>query len=232
MPNVTSIGRTAFEGCKSLTNILLPDSLTSMDYAVFSQCKSLTIYCKGNSQPSGWVADWNKYNLPVVWDCDNNDVADDGCIYTVINGVRYALKDDSATIVKQPKNLISAKILPRVTYKNVEYATTGIVEGAFKECDVLTDVVISGDITFVGKEAFFQWRERARPTRHPARSSLCTRAHPILTVSTRALAEFTRDLMLSTRSQTFPPQSKCGCIRTVLARTLSSPPLRKSPNNG
>ena len=40
--SVTSIGNSAFDGCKSLTNINIPDSVTSIGSSAFRGCKSLT----------------------------------------------------------------------------------------------------------------------------------------------------------------------------------------------
>ena len=39
---VTSIGRSAFEGCKFLTSIIIPDGVMSIGKYAFSQCASLT----------------------------------------------------------------------------------------------------------------------------------------------------------------------------------------------
>ena len=62
-----SIGVSAFEGCTTLTNIVIPNSVVSVESWAFTSCKSLTIYCEAESKPSSWHSSWNYSNRPVVW---------------------------------------------------------------------------------------------------------------------------------------------------------------------
>ena len=82
--SVTSIGIEAFYYCVNLTSVTIGNSVTSIGYGAFDHCYSLTIYCEAESKPSGWHSRWNDSGCPVVWNCNNNEIAEDGCIYAII----------------------------------------------------------------------------------------------------------------------------------------------------
>ena len=153
---VTSIGEVAFLDCSSLTSITIPDSVTSIGRFAFQDCDSLTIYCEASSKPSGWNSNWNNSDCPVVWDCNNNDVADDDYIYYIYNGTRYALKEGEATVAEQPRSLSGEVVLPKsISYKGNTYSLTSIGDNAFEDCKSLTSIVIPDGITSIGDNAFY-----------------------------------------------------------------------------
>ena len=151
---VASIGDNAFYNCTSLTEIVIPNSVTSIGEHAFYGCRSLTIYCEATSKPSNWYH-YNSQNYPVVWDCNNNDVADDNYIYTVKDGVRYALKDGVATVERQPKNINRANIPSSIIYKSIQYNILSIRDYAFSYCSSLTSVAIDNGITSISDSAFY-----------------------------------------------------------------------------
>ena len=65
--SVTSIEANAFYGCYRLTSVIIPLSVISVGQDVFANCSRLTIYCGEEGHPIGWNADWNPSNRPVVW---------------------------------------------------------------------------------------------------------------------------------------------------------------------
>lgn len=93
-------------------------------------------------------------SCPVVWGFKNNDEADDGYVYAVIDGIRYSLKNGIATVVRQPKNIITANIPAKVNYKNTEYSVTSISSYAFSDCSSLISVTIPDGVTSIDYDAF------------------------------------------------------------------------------
>ena len=151
--SVTSIGEGAFSGCP-FTSVTIPNSVTTIADEAFRGCDALTIYCEATSKPSGWNSDWNYSNCPVIWDCNNNEVATDGSIYQILDGIRYALKNGTATVVWQPRNMSAITIPASVMYKGTTYSVTTIGEDAFEDCTALTSVTIPNSVTTIGVEAF------------------------------------------------------------------------------
>ncbi len=166
---VTHIGEGAFYRCPSLTDITIPAGTSIIDSNAFELCENLTIYCEAASKPEGWDAEWNrcsggvvtdgqmteKVYCPVVWDCKNNDLAEDGNIYVSHEGIRYTIKDGVATVAVQTVNLSGQITVQKsVTHKGDSYPVTAIAEKAFRGCASLTVITIPESIAYVGVNAF------------------------------------------------------------------------------
>ena len=153
--SVTAIEESAFENCCSLLEIVIPSSVTAMGRNVFDDCDAVTVYCEAESEPSGWNDDWkDKQTSPVVWNCNNNDVADDGYTYVIVDQVRYGLKDGIAEVARQSVTKREAIIASSVNYNGQEYSVTTIINYAFRSCAYLTSVVIPNSVTSVHAGAF------------------------------------------------------------------------------
>ena len=73
--SMTSIGNRAFYECTSLTSVVIPSSVTTIGAYPFDDCLSLTIYCEAQSKPIGWSDSWNYSNRPVVWGYSGNGIS-------------------------------------------------------------------------------------------------------------------------------------------------------------
>lgn len=110
----------------------------------------LIIYCEIDKAPNGWGNSWNN-SVPVVWNCKTNDVANDGKIYTMVDGLRFALTVENnnkvASVVRQPKSISGAIVIPAVvTYKSADYSVIGFESSAFSYCENITSVTIPASI--------------------------------------------------------------------------------------
>lgn len=157
--SVVSIGTGAFENCKYLTEIVLPQSVATVSANAFYGCDALTVQCQAASKPAGFADSFCKLSetadCPVVWNCNENDVATDGCVYIVANGVRYALKSGKATVARQALSLGGeVKLLTAVSHNKVSYALVAIADYAFNNCVRLQSVQIPAGVQFIGSYAF------------------------------------------------------------------------------
>lgn len=67
--SVNFIGEYAFSGCIHLKEVVIPISVTTMEYNIFNYCKDITIYCEAESRPVGWSEYWasGSTNATIIW---------------------------------------------------------------------------------------------------------------------------------------------------------------------
>ena len=133
--SVTSIGDSAFDTCSSLSEIVIPSSVTSIGERAFSSCTSLkyisipkSVICL-NGNP---FANWNG-KLKCL---SPNFVYEDDILFN---------KDKSRIISFRNQN-IETYVIPS--------SVTSIDDWAFYGCYSLSEIVISSSVTSIGDSAF------------------------------------------------------------------------------
>ena len=126
--SVTTIGKSAFWGCKSLTSVTIPDSVTTIGGYAFDYCTSLTSVTIGNSVTT---IGWNAFS-----DCESLTSVTIGNSVTTI-GVNAFSNCDSLTSVTIPDSV------------------TEIGEGAFSYCDSLKAVYCKPTTPPTGSSGMF-----------------------------------------------------------------------------
>jgi hypothetical protein len=113
IPNsVTSIGEFAFESCISLMNVTIGNGVTSIGLDAFSECYNLTNFTVNASNPA----------------------------YSSLNGILF--DKAQATLIQFPAGLGGSYLIPN--------SVTSIGDNAFSECYSLTSVTIPNSVTSIG----------------------------------------------------------------------------------
>ena len=147
--SVTSIGKSAFMRCYSLTSVTIPNSVTSIEYEAFELCSYLTSVTIPNSVTSiGDYAFNNCFSLTSITIPNSvtsiGDWAFDGC---------YSLT--SVTIPNSVTSIgyLAFKDCSSLTSLTIPTSVTSIGDGAFMDCSSLTSIVVeSGNTMYDSRE--------------------------------------------------------------------------------
>ena len=148
--NVTSIGRSAFEGCSSLTGVSIPEGVTSIGWIAFSGCSSLTNVSIPDSV--------TEIGLRAFSGCSSLTSVSIPDSVTSIGGDAFE-GCSSLTGVSIPEGVTSINY---GTFQNcsslvsvtIPEGVTSIDKDAFSGCSSLTSVTIPDSVTEIGFRAF------------------------------------------------------------------------------
>jgi hypothetical protein len=161
--SVTTIGDSAFLGCKDLTSITIPSSVTTIGNSAFYDCNSLTSITIPSSVTNiGQTAVGGGNSLTsIIVDSRNS-------VFTGIDGVLF---DKNVNVLLQypcgKKGAYSipssATIIGRYAFSNCDSLTsinipssvTTIGDGAFDNCYNLASINIPFSVTIIGSHAFW-----------------------------------------------------------------------------
>ena len=151
--SVTSIGNYAFHNCRSLTSITIPDSVTTIGDSAFYNCYSLTSITIPDSVRSiGNIAFpehlYKRYNDCYYLPTKNSEY---GFLYAPIDRdiVNVRIHADCKTI-----NAGAFSSCGSLTNVIIPDSVTTIGDSAFRDCNNLTSVTIGNSVTTIGDGAF------------------------------------------------------------------------------
>ena len=126
--SVTSIGSSAFAGCRSLTSVSIPNSVTSIESYAFSDCSGLT-----------------SVSIP------NSVTSIEGGAFKNCSGLTSVTIPNSVTSIRSA-TFEACSSLTSVTIPN---SVTSIESYAFYACSSLTSVTIPNSLTAIGNYTFY-----------------------------------------------------------------------------
>ena len=156
--SVTSIGESAFSGCRFLTDIVIPDSVSCIGKFAFHWCDSLkSLVIPGGVTSIGDCAFWGCRSLKSLV-IPESVVNLNGNPFCRWNGELkclspYFIYDNKVLFDKDKSTIISFRDKDTTSYV-IPDGVTSIGDHAFFSCDSLTDIVIPDGVTSIGNHAF------------------------------------------------------------------------------
>ena len=148
--SVTSIGDFAFYGCDSLSEIVIPSSVTSIGDSAFSGCRSLSEIVIPSSVTT--IVD------RAFSDCRSlSEIVIPSSVTSIGDSAFSGCRSLTEIVIPSSVNSIGdwafsdCRSLSEIV---IPSSVTSIGEGAFYVCDSLSEVVIPSSVTSIGKGAF------------------------------------------------------------------------------
>lgn len=139
---VTSIGDSAFSGCKSLTDITIPDSVITIGEGAFFLCEKLT----GITIPESVTSIGNSA-FSYCESLTSINVNENNKNYCSVDGILF--NKDKTALIQYPQGKTD-------TLYTIPDGVTNIGYGAFHSCKSLTSITIPEGVTSIDKWAFYR----------------------------------------------------------------------------
>ena len=149
--SVTSIGDWAFSGCDSLSEIVIPSSVTSIGDSAFSSCDSLSKIVIPSSVTSiGKGAFFRCHSL--------SEIVISSSVTSIGDGAFYGCDSLSEIVIPSSVTSIGEGAFSRCVSLSeivIPSSVTSIGKGTFSYCYSLSEIVIPSSVTSIGDRAFY-----------------------------------------------------------------------------
>jgi len=135
------IAKDVFYGCSRLSNIIIPDSVTSIGYSAFRGCSSLQSITLPFVGAKAGVKDSDTYQYPFGYIFGTSS-------YTGSYSAQQYYYGSSTSRTTSSTYYIPSSL------QSVTITGGNILRGAFRSCTSLTNIEISNSVTSIGSEAF------------------------------------------------------------------------------
>ena len=148
---VTSIGSSAFSGCRGLANVTIPNTVTSIGSSAFSGCHGLANVTIPNTVTSiGSSAFYNCIGLTSITIPDSVTSIGRATFYNCSGLTSITIPDSVTSIGEHAFGDCTG-----LTSITIPDSVTSIGKSAFNGCTSLTSVTIGGKVTSIGEGAFY-----------------------------------------------------------------------------
>ena len=148
--SVTSIGKGAFSSCNSLSEIVIPSSVTSIGDCAFSSCYSLSEIVIPSSVTS--IGDWAFY------DCNSlSEIVIPSSVTSIGDSAFAGCRSLSEIVIPSSVTSIGDRAFSSCNSLSeivIPSSVTSIGDRAFSSCNSLSEIVIPSSVTSIGDWAF------------------------------------------------------------------------------
>ncbi|MGO5243810.1 leucine-rich repeat protein [Prevotella sp. LCP21S3_D2] len=156
--SVTSIGNWAFKGCTSLSNIVIPNSVTSIGDWAFSDCTSLSNIVIPDSVTGIGKGAFNGCSFLECISIPKSVICLNG---NPFSGWKGKLECLSPNFIYEDDVLFNINKSEIISFRNqkiesyiIPDSVTSIGDGVFSSCTSLSSIVIPDSVTSIGEGAF------------------------------------------------------------------------------